>query len=250
MKRAILIIAIVLSSIVSPVMANANGSTEVDTTNPILQKQELKLPWYKALKYEIGYSGGICLNSEALGVYHDIVDNNFTWFNTLDISIILPGKKSSIGLKYGWWPLLKNRWGLDIFYENYDTSIVLRTGGNWAIYYNGIFIKYYKTKSFYYGISINHFIANTEEKYGLTINGVTLDKTAIVQRKCIGAEIFCGLERHILLKKFDIIPFVKLQIGYAKEYHNNSPWEWGNNKLTISTSGVFAGIKVRFGGGK
>ncbi|NIA23288.1 MAG: hypothetical protein GWP03_03910 [Proteobacteria bacterium] len=71
MKRAILIIAIILSSISFPIMANANDSTEVNTANPILKNEEVKLPWYKALKYEIGYSGGLCYTGKDLMKYTD-----------------------------------------------------------------------------------------------------------------------------------------------------------------------------------
>ncbi|MCK4545208.1 hypothetical protein KAU43_06680, partial [candidate division WOR-3 bacterium] len=98
----------------------------------------------------------------------------------------------------------------------------------------------------YYGISINHFIANTEEILYAYSDSAYI--SYYIQRECIGGGIFCGLERHILLKKFEIIPFLKLQIGYAKEYHNNLPLDWESKKLTIGTSGMFLGINIRVGG--
>ena len=248
MKRTVFIVVLLVLSISIPMLAESNDLLSAELENPVLQNQELKLPWYKTVKYEIGYTGGICLNSTPLGQWHDMIHNNFTWFNTFDISIILHEKHLGIGFEYGWWPHLTNRWGLYTYYQTSDSSGALRTGGNWAIYYNGILLKYYKTKSFYYGFSVNHYIANTEESCHSTVNGNISDTTACVQRKCIGCDIFCSLERHILLKRFEIIPFLKLQIGHAKEYHNNSPWEWGSKKLTIGTSGIFLGMNMRFGG--
>jgi hypothetical protein len=255
MKRTIIIIAFFVLLISIPILTEANDTLAVKLENPILQSEKVKLPWYKTLKYEFGYTGGACTGSRDIlkpkkNYLSYYPDNLFNWLNSVNLNIFLPpNNRIAIGIKYGWFPHLTEREGLGmiLYDENYNSIAGFHTD-RWAIYYNSILLKYYKTKTFYYGVSINHFIANTEENYHSAINGILSDKTAIVQRKCIGGEIFCGLERHILLKKFEIIPFIKLQVGHAVEYHNNSPWEWGSKKLMIGTSGIFLGINIRVGG--
>ena len=103
MKRAILIIAIILSSISFPVIANANDSTEVNTTNPILQKQELKLPWYKALKYEIGYSGALTAQEIYQSASESPFMQGFYWLAGIYCNVIYKINKdwkTSIGFEY------------------------------------------------------------------------------------------------------------------------------------------------------
>ena len=251
MKRTVFIVALLVLSIGIPMLAESNDLLSTELENPVLQNQELKLPWYKTVKYEIGYTGGICYASLPLrAYYYGLFDPrpNFNWFNTFNISIILPDKHLGIGFEYGWWPHLTNREGLtlEVPDSEYAYDNTSKWSSKWAIYYNGIFIKYYKTKSFYYGISINHFIANSEEILYAYSDSAYI--SYYIQRECMGGDIFCGLERHILLKRFEIIPFLKLQIGHAVEYKNNLPLDWESKKLTIGTSGVFVGIKIRFGG--
>ncbi len=248
MKGIILIIAFFVLLIGIPILSEANDSLIVKSENLILQKQEVKLPWYKTLKYEFGYTGAACVAYGALRKTSGLVliitpDLLFNWLNSVNVNIFLPSEsRLAIGFEYGWFPHLKERVGLLLLMGGTDYI----EAEKWAIFYNGILLKYYKTKSFYYGVSINHFIANTEEiLYAYKIDG---DTTAYVQRECIGCGIFCGWEKHISFKGLNIYPFLKLQIGHAVEYHNNSPWDWGSKKLTIGTSGIFLGVNIRFGG--
>ena len=250
MKQTIIIIAFLIVLISIPILSEANDSLVIKSETPLLQNQEVKLPWYKTLKYELRYNGGACIAYGNLKKSSGLVlfitpDLLFNWLNSINVTIFLPSKsRLAIGIEYGWFPHLKERVGLLLIMDGNDYV----KAEKWAIYYNNILLKYYKTKSFYYGVSINHFIANTEEiLYEYNIDG---DTTAYVQRECIGCGIFCGWEKHISFKGLNIYPFLKLQIGHAVEYHNNSPWEWGSKKLTIGTSGIFLGINIRVGGKK
>jgi|GEM_PF-2261589 len=255
MKQTVFVIVLLVLSIGIPILAESNDSLSTESENPVLQKQELKLPWYKTVKYEIGYTGGICITYGALMKESGLImffvppDLIFNWINSVNVNIFMPSKsKLAIGIEYGAFPHLTEREGLNMYlYYTYDSLARVYTG-EWSIYYKSILLKYYKTKSFYYGVSINHFIANTEESYHSAVNGNISDTTAYVQRECIGCGIFCGWEKLISFKGLNIYPFLKLQIGHAVEYHNNSPWEWGRKKLTIGTSGIFLGINMRFGG--
>ena len=178
-----------------------------------------------------------------------ILEDNFNWFNTFDISILLPEKNLGVGFEYGWWPHLINRVGITLGVPDSGYAYVETT--KWAIYYNGIFLNYYPNKLFYCGILLNYFKANAEEVLVLcSIDSIPAYSYRInyAQRKCVGGTVYCGLEKHILLNRFELIPFIKLQVGYAKEYHNNSPWDWGSKNLTIGTSGIFLGMNIRVGG--
>ena len=266
MKRIIFIIAIILSSIVFPVMANANDSTEVNTTSPILQKQEVKLPWYKALSYETGYTGGICYVTKQFRTAHpSLVDLrvNFNWYNTLNFGVILPDKKLEIGIEYGFWPHLMGRWEVPCslvlpdsmyYYNGYQQPGYV--GRKYAIYFNGVYTDYHISQSSYaeyIGISFDHFIVNARETFVYISNDTIpgdIFRYFYTQWKCIGGMIYAGFEKHIPFKNVELVPFLRCQFGYAREYKNNMPSDWKRDKLTISTSGVFAGIKVRFGGGK
>jgi hypothetical protein len=248
MKRTIFVIVFLILLISIPMLAESNDSTQVNLENIVTQNQELKLPWYKTLKYEFGYTGAACVAYGNLKKSSGLVliitpDLLFNWLNSVNVNVFLPSKsRLAIGVEYGWFPHLKERVGLLLLMEGTDYV----AADKWAIFYSSILLKYYKTKSFYYGISINHFIANTEEV--LKPYETTPDTTAYVQRECIGCGIFCGWEKHISFKGLNIYPFLKLQIGHAVEYHNNSPWEWGSKKLMIGTSGIFLGVNIRFGG--
>ncbi len=248
--RKINIVLIILILISIPIITDASDSLIVKSENLILQKQEVELPWYKTIKYEFGYTGAACIAYGALRKSSGLIliitpDLLFNWLNSVNVNIFLPSEsRLAIGFEYGWFPHLKEREGLSLWLN----EIYHVESEKWVIFYSNILLKYYKTKSFYYGISINHFIANTEEV--LKPYETTPDTTAYVQRECIGCGIFCGWEKHISFKGLNIYPFLKLHIGHAVEYHNNSPWEWGSKKLMIGTSGIFLGVNIRFGGKK
>jgi hypothetical protein len=221
-------------------MASANDSTESNITNPILQKEKVNLPWYKALKYEIGYTGGLCRTYKP---FQEVPNDfnyfpfdfkpNLNWYNTLNLGIILPDGKWGMGIEYGFWPHLTNRQGFYHIAPNYDPW-----SSRWAVKSYGVFTRYYIIKSLYFGFSVENYITNMEDTLS--------DSTIYGKWECIGGNIFLGFEDDdISLGKIVIVPFARVQIGYAKEYIKSVPQGWENANLEISTSGVFAGIKIR-----
>jgi len=262
MKRTVFIVALLVLSIGIPMLAESNDLLSTELENPVLQNQELKLPWYKTVKYEIGYTGGICYASLPLrAYYYGLFDPrpNFNWFNTFNISIILPDKHLGIGFEYGWWPHLTNREGPKglilpdsmYYYKGYIQPGYASLLNKFAISFNGIYLNYYIKNLFYCGVSLEHFIVNAEEYlsyYSPDTIPAFINRKFYTQWKCLGGIVYLGAEKHIIKEKFEIIPFLKLQIGYAKEYKKNIPSDWKRNKLNIGTSGVFMGIKIRFGG--
>ena len=239
MKRIIFIIAFLILLINIPILTEANDSLATESESPLLQKQELKLPWYKVLSYEIGYSGGLCRNYNP---FHEVPNDinyfpfdfkpNLSWYNTLNLGIILPNRKWGMGIEYGFWPQLTNREGFYHIAPYYPWS------SRWAVKSYGVFTRYYIIKSLYFGFSVDNYITNMED---------TLSDSIIYGRwECIGGNIFLGYEdEDISLGKIVIVPFARVQIGYSKEYIKNVPQGWENTNLEISTSGVFAGIKIR-----
>jgi hypothetical protein len=262
MKRTIILIAFLALSISIPMLAESNDSTQVNLENIVIQNQEVKLTWYKTLKYEFGYRGGVCDASTPFEkAYHGIFDvsANLNWFNTFKLGIILPSNKWGVGYKYGWWPHLTNRNGAQglilpdsmYYYKGYNQPGYEPLSNKLAIYFNGIYLNYYIKKLFYCGVSLEHFIVNAEESLGYyspdSIPGYIYRKF-YTQWKCLGGTMHLGVEKHIIKGGFEIIPFVRLQLGYAKEYKNNIPSDWKRNKLSIGTSGIFLGVNIRVGG--
>jgi hypothetical protein len=225
----------------------SNYSLEFTQSNDKSEKSS----FWKKTKYTIGYSGGICWTGPYLSRAEDfpIPDPTITfyWVNSIEASIIYSLndkiKKIEVGGGYVWWPLLTKRSGLGEL-RIYDKDSVIgyvSTGGNWRLFGAEIFSKI-NIRTFFVGISLYLGKAFTVESLHFYTNGYPSYTTAYVQRWWIGWSIF-----YIWKEKEDkstISPYIKLQIGSAKEYRNNSPWEW-KRKLSFGLSGVFVGIKFK-----
>jgi len=56
MKQTVFVIVLLVLSIGIPILAESNDSLSTESENPVLQNQELKLPWYKNMNYTLAYN--------------------------------------------------------------------------------------------------------------------------------------------------------------------------------------------------
>jgi hypothetical protein len=230
---------------------NINQAVQGNSPDTIkIQKQF----FLEKLSFGIGYSGGLCYSSDDLAEPSSSpgLDWPFYWLNSVNISVSYPlgeTKKVEIKSGYGWWPKLNNRKGFSMYLPNQDTliyySYVETSQWNLSMLFISLILQLNPT--FRVGITSDYCIAKTEEKLNL-YDGEDwfVDTTANVQRNCIGAGIFCGWQGSSFFGSSKFKPYLKIQLGWAKEYSNNSPWEW-DDRLTVGLSGVFIGVKFEIG---
>jgi hypothetical protein len=220
--------------------------------------------WEK-LSFGVGYLGGICWASDPLMTSNAApldVSARFYWSNSIEGSlyytlgrrkISLPleeERKIVIGVGYGW-VRLNDRRGLSLYLPNDDPSTgeAYVDASDWNIRLYNISFKFFENNSFYLGGAIYYCTATTEEYLTSYTSDIWLsDTTAYTKRNCIGGGVFCGWEGlgKNLSRTVKLKPFLQLQLGWANEYENDSPWEW-DKKLKIHLSGVFIGIKFEIG---
>ena len=212
--------------------------------------------FWRKLSYGIGYEGGWCAPGRDLAEETPPFTFNFPprsyWVNGAfgELSYPLNGKKISIGVGYSWWPELTNTVGLSLYIPNEDpkTGYAYVTTSNWDLSTTLLYLQFHINSSFFIGGCMNYCVASTKEHLNHHNSNIyTKDTTAYVQRKCIGGGIFCGWEGSSMFGTSRLKPYLKLQLGWAREYENNSPWEW-NDKLTVTMGGIFLGLKFEIGG--
>jgi len=223
--------------------------------NPPDTIQFQKQPFWENLIFEIGYSGGLCWTGDNLKKANAApldVSAKFYWLNSVEGSVSYPlgrGKKVKIGGGYGW-TRLTNRQGLSLYLPNEDpnTGYAYVTTSNWDLSTILLHLGFRINNSFFIGGCMNYCIASTNEHLNHHNSDIyTMDTTISVQRKCIGAGIFCGFEGSSLFENNNLKPFIKLQLGWANEYENDAPWEW-KERLKVVLSGIFLGVKIEIGG--
>jgi len=238
---------------------NPDGSRGVigNNVNDTTEKEKNPSFWRK-LSYGIGYEGGLCAPGRDLAEETPPFTFNFPprsyWVNGAfgELSYPLNGKKISIGVGYSWWPELTNTVGLSLYVPSEDTLIYYSyvTTNQWELSMLYLTFGLKLNPTFVVGVSVNYCNAETKEElmveYYDSLKFV-VDTTAYVQRKCIGGGIFCGWEGSSMFGTSRLKPYLKLQLGWAREYENNSPWEW-NDKLTVTMGGIFLGLKFEIGG--
>lgn len=234
---------------------NVGENIELNTRDT-LQEQTSKIQnetFWEKLSFGIGYSGGLCWTSDAMRP-QGLMTIPLYWLNSIEVSLSYPlrdDKKIAINLGYGWLRL-KDRRGLYLYLPNEDPNIgyAYVETHNWNIRLYNTSFKFFPNNSFYLGGAIYYCIASTEEHLTPHSSNIwTSDTTANVKRKCIGGGVFCGWEGSSMFQTSKLNPFLKLQVGWANEYENDSPWEW-EEKLKIHLSGIFVGVKFEIGGTK
>lgn len=223
--------------------------------NPLDSLKIQESSFWEKLSFGIGYEGGMCYSKKNLAELSSTPGLvwPFYWLNSVNLSssYLLGGnKKIEIGIGYGWCPLLSNREGLYLYLPNEDpsTGYAYVTTSNWDLSTTLLYLRFHINSSFFIGGCMNYCVASTEEHLNHHSSDIyTKDTTTSVQRKCKGGVIFCGLEGSSMFGTSRFKPYLKLQLGWANEYKNNSPWEWEEG-LKVGLSGVFIGVNFKFGG--
>ena len=241
MKRKIILIAFLALLIGIPILTEANDTTEFNYTtemnlpNPALQKQELKLPWYKNMNYTFGYNLGLCLRGSDLNSYPhggvDIVGNivgKFYWLNSIEAGVRIPIDNRIIetGLGYGW----ANMSGQDLTIKHIYTYIANSTLRNLVA--GGLELDYFQgNRTEYRTISGEHIIVPN------------------VRRDFVGGGCYIKLSPTITLNRdFRINPYFMIKIGKVYEINNTSPYHELDKKLTIWFTGIYVGFNLNIGG--
>ena len=213
--------------------------------------------FWEKLSFGVGYLGGVCWASDALMESNPApldVSARFYWSNSIEGSVSYPleeERRLTIGVGYGW-VILNDRRGLYLYIPNVDptTGYAYVDASDWNINLYNMSFKFLTNNSFYLGGAIYYCIASTEEHLTSYSSNIWLsDTTAYTKRKCIGGGVLCGWEGpgKNLSRTVKLKGSLQLQIGWANEYENNSPWEW-EDKLKIIMTGVLIGIKFEIGG--
>ena len=237
-----------------------NTSNQVNSVqSDSLELQEDQNPsFWEKVSFGIGYEGGLCWTGDALGRKNPVpldITAKLYWINSIKGNITYPlkgEKKIEIGFGYGWWPRLTERVGFSLYIPSEDTLIYYSyvTTNQWELSMLYLTFGLKLNPTFVVGVSVNYCNAETKEELMVEYYDslyFVVDTTAYVQRKCIGGTLFCGWEGSSMFGSSQLKPYLKLQLGWAREYENNSPWEW-NDKLTVIMGGIFLGLKFEIGG--
>jgi len=87
MKRTVFIVVLLVLSIGIPVLAESNDSLSTESENPVLQKQELKLPWYKNMNYTLGYNSDSSLLTSGSSSKDTLKGKGIPFWRKLDYGI-------------------------------------------------------------------------------------------------------------------------------------------------------------------
>jgi len=209
-----------------------NDSIEVNL-NPALQKQELKLPWYKNMNYTFGYNLGLCLRGSDLNYYPhggvDIVGNivgKFYWLNSIEAGVRIPinNRMLDVGLGYGWGNME------DLTIKHIYTYIANSTLRNLV---SG-------------GLELDYFQGNRTEYHTIPGGHISVPN---VRRDFVGGGCYIKLSPTITLNKsFGINPYFMIKIGKVYEIHSTSPYHELDKKLTIWFTGLYGGFNLNIGG--
>ena len=141
MKRTVFIVALLVLSIGIPVLAESNDSLSTESENPVLQKQELKLPWYKKTNYTLGYNSDSSLLTSGSPSKDTLKGKGIPFWRKLSYGV---GYTSGLGriVEIQLEPLSPNLWTLFLwnnilnmdlhYYPNTNWEIKLGIGYSWA----------------------------------------------------------------------------------------------------------------------
>jgi len=257
MKRTVFIVALFVLSIGIPMLAESNDSLSTESENLVLQKQELKLPWYKNLNYTFGYNLGLCLRGSDLNSYPhgglDVVGDivgMFYLLNSIEAGVRIPfnNRIIDVGLGYGWANINSGD-----FETRFPDTLVNNSLANWANLVFGNISKFYiytghKSSIAYGGLELDYCRGYGTEFY---YNGSS-DAFGIsnVRRDLLGGGCyikFCNTRKN--KRKFRFDPYFMIRMGGAYEINSTSPYSglW-DKKLTIWFTGLYGGFNFNIGG--
>jgi len=124
MKRTVFIVALLVLSIGIPMLAESNDLLSTELENPVLQKQELKLPWYKNMNYTLGYNSDSSLLTSGSPSKDTLKGQGIPFWRKLDYGIGYSG-----GLCYTGRDLMK--------YTDWD-PLAFMNPSNYLYYLNSI----------------------------------------------------------------------------------------------------------------
>lgn len=216
-------------------------------------------PFWKNVKFGFEYKSGGCLCGEYLeeNSSNDLFPvPDFYSLNSFEGSVIILTSENyayKIGIEYGW-ANLKNREGLPSIRINDGWGELLNLiemSDEWDINKYSLNLEKVSKSLVSGGLELTYANAKVTENYyerGYYYNMI-LTRSVKVSRKCMGVG---GFLRFSLSEKisedFYIKPFCQLKLSVAREFYYDSPWEWNNNnKLSISFSGIYAGINISNG---
>ncbi len=254
MKRTVFIVVLLVLSIGIPVLAESNDSLSTELENPVLQKQELKLPWYKNVNYTLGYNGGLCWVGRDLNYYYDSISiydylfgeitrivGEIYWLNSIEAGVSIPDKSRiiDVGLGYG----MENIVG-DLHFTCYNFRI-----GRLKKFYLYISYSDLKLNNIIPGLELNYSpVYGTEYNYDTT--GVL--ETRNIRRDLIGGGIylkFCNTNKNKKRSVFD--PYLMIKIAGSHEIYNTSPnRDIRKKELNVWYAGIYEGFNLNITGRK
>ncbi len=132
MKRTVSVIALLVLSIGIPILAKSNDSLSTESENPVLQKQELKLPWYKNMNYTLGYNSDSSLLTSGSPSKDILKGQGIPFWRKLDYGI---GYTSGLGriVEIQLEPLSPNLWGFFVWNNIVDINLQYYLNRNWIL---------------------------------------------------------------------------------------------------------------------
>ena len=256
MKRTVFIIALLVLSIGIPILAESSDSLSTELENPVLQKQELKLPWYKNMNYTFGYNLGLCLRGSDLGgssnvglpveIFVDLV----YLLNSIEAGVRIPIDSRIIetGLGYGWANInsgnIETRFP-DTLVNNITVNLAELGIGNISKFY--IYTGYKISSIAYAGLELDYCRGyGTEVYYPYVYPNSFVD----ARRDLLGGGCYIKISPTITLNgNLGINPYLMFKIGKVYEVHSTSPYSglW-DKKLTIWFTGLYGGFNFNIGG--
>ena len=229
MKRTIIIIAFLIVLISIPILSEANDSTQINLENSILQNEKIKLPWYKTLKYEIGYTGALTAQEIYQSKSESPFMQGFYWLAGMYGNVVYrinDDWKTSLGFEYYSFGIYPGRYpALSIPNDSFHT---FPKEALWRIYSIPTVLTFYKKQSknrdlifgaiYYYAVakSKTRVERYKSEKYD----------TLYVQTKHWhrGPGVFIGYGwTKRMTNKLDIYHSIMTNISYVNEYKYDFP---------------------------
>ncbi len=195
----------------------------------------------RRIKFELKYYIGIILGGEATSKYWDVTLDPF-WIkyyfyrlNAGGVSLFYSlSKKWDLGIEGDYLHTkLRNRSGFFMIKDSLHYSI---NNFNIHIIRGAIVFKYLNSSNF----GVAYYLSKTACLE--VISNLKPISKRWRDRYGKGFGVFYKWERKALFS-----PFLKVEIGASREYHNTSCVKW-KDKLIISLVGIYAGLKLKIGG--
>lgn len=214
-------------------------------------------PFWNRVGYGMGFNAGVCLSGGDLERYYESYpfdDNkNYYYLYTLELSVsYCLNEKWDIegGTEFGWRNL--EDLGPRIMYIDDPTPLdslywgVLSSSDKASLLANKVNLKIKKANSFYLGLS-GYWVRTYRKEFFYSWYVSDTIEVADVKRWCGGFGIVLGREFRGWFNGH-LKPFAELEIGGAKEYRNNAPWQWEwDDDFWVWFTGVYLGLTYKIG---